>query len=719
MTAFQLEQKSDGIAWLTFDLPGEKVNKLSISVLQELEQIIDTLQKRNDIKVLVIRSAKDSVFIAGADIKSFQKGFKDPAPIRLMIDAGQRVFKKIENLPFPSVALIQGGCFGGGTELALACTYRVVTDNPKTTIGLPEVNLGIFPGWGGTQRLPRLIGLLEGLPMVLSGRPVNAVKAYKLHLADAIVPWQFQQKAVENFLKKIQTQEGKKAILERRDSRGMKSILLEKNPIGRAFVFSKARKELKNKTKGHYPAPVAALNLIEKTITMPLNKGLECEANAFVEGSKSAFTAAPDLIQIFFTSEALKKYTGVPEGIKPRTIQNTAVVGAGVMGSGIAWLFSNKDLPVRLKDINWEAVGKGLASAKGIYKSLIKHRKLKVPEADLKFLKIGGTIDYSGFKHVDLVVEAAVENLPLKIKLLKELEECLPPTSIIGSNTSSLTIDVMAQELKHPERFVGMHFFNPPNKMPLVEVVKGPKTSDETIATTVDFCKKMGKTPIVVGDCPGFLVNRIFMLGCNEVMWMLEEGVNYKDLEKMMLDFGMPMSPFVLMDEVGNDITAKVAKIFEAAYGGRMKAPKIVFDMEEHHFYGKKVGKGFFLYEGDKRKEFNPEVLKLLPKPSKDVSNLSEREMSERVMLVMVNEAARCLQEGIIDNPAFLDMALIMGIGFPPFRGGLLRYADSLGIDYVVGKLQQFESKYGKRFSPSDYLLEMKKEHRSFYKSMS
>lgn len=707
--AFKLSVDNDGIGHLVFDLPGEKVNKFSPEVLDELDKCIDEAAKNKQIKVLAISSGKDNIFIAGADLHSFEPIFKDPSKGAEIISRGHRVFNKLQNLPFPTVALINGACLGGGMELALACTYRVVSDSPKTLLGLPEVTLGIVPGWGGTQRMPRLIGLTESLPMILGGKPVKGLKAWKMKLADAIVAAEFFKDGTHKFLKECITPEGKKNILKRRERSGIKNALLENNPLGRAFVYRTAKKDILKKTKGHYPAPLVALDLIEKSYTAPLNKGLDMEIKTFTDNLSTAFVNAPNLIHLFFVNEELKKDTGATSDVKPADIRTAGVIGAGTMGSGIAWLFSSKDIPIRMKDVDTTALGKGFGAAYSIYKKLVKDRKLKKNEANLKFHNISGTTDMSGFKNVDLVIEAATENLDLKLSILKEIESVVRPDTIIATNTSSLRVADMAKALKHPERFVGMHFFNPVNKMPLVEVVASDKTSPQAIATAVDICKKLGKTPIVVRDCPGFLVNRIFVIGANEIMRMYEAGADPHQLEKMMLDFGMPMSPFELADEVGNDVGYKVSKIFEEAYGPRMAAPKIVTLMYENKLLGKKTGKGFYIYDG-KNKKFNPEADALRKKTGTKQESISTEEMLSRTFLIMINEAARCLEEKIVTNTGYLDMALIMGIGFPPFRGGLIKYANSLGIENVVKKLQELEKIYGNRFTPCDYLKKMKTE---------
>lgn len=703
------------IGQLLFDLPGEKVNKLSLPVLKELDTLLDELASK-DLNALVISSGKEDIFIAGADIKSFEEIFKSNEKTEEMMRFGHRVFNKLSQLPYPTIALIDGACLGGGLELALACTYRIATDNPKTLIGLPEVSLGIIPGWGGTQRLPRLIGLVEGLNLILTGKPVKAEKAYKLHLVDALVAKEFKDEKSAEFVNFWMTPIGQKHLLEKR-KRGVTDWLLGSNPLGRALLFSQARKTLLDKTKGHYPAPLLALQVIKESTGKPLKEGLEIEIQGIVKhiASPSGIKIAQNLISLFFTQEALKKDPGIANA-KPKPIASTAVLGAGVMGSGIAYILSNRDYPVRMKDIDLTMLGKGFSSIKSLYDYNVKEKRLKPYEAGLKFQRVSGTTDFTGFHSPDLIVEAATENLELKQKLFSDIESVIKPEAILATNTSSLSVNALAKSLKHPERFIGMHFFNPVPRMPLVEVVPGSQTDPDAVASVVELCKKLGKTPIVVGDCAGFLVNRIFTIGANEFMHLYEEGVSFDKLEKIMLRFGYPMGPFTLADEIGIDVLAKVNKVLESAYGSRMKGSPILDKMLDQQLLGKKVGKGFFLYQGKKRTR-NP-VIESFRGAVKE-PDISDVEMSDRFLLSMINEATRTLSENVISRPDYLDMSLIMGTGFPPFRGGLLRYADELGIDYVVDHLQQFSQKWGDRFTPCQRLLDMQKAGKRFYPSQA
>ncbi len=660
------------IANLRFDISDEKVNTFSLAVLFELEEHLDALAENDKIKALILDSGKPGVFIAGADLKAFKAAENDPSITKTLIRKGHQVFLKLSKLPFPTVALIDGVCLGGGLECALACTYRIATDNPKTSIGLPEVNLGIIPGWGGTQRLPRLIGLKESLKMILSGKPVNGKKAYKLCVVDDLVPSDGAYDFAKTFM----------LAPKKRRPKGFSRWLLEKNPIGRTLLFKKTHTQILKKTKGLYPAPEIALDLVRDTHHLPIEKGLQAEADRFIECSVIEFSNSRNLINLFFVGESLKKQPRAI-GIDPQPVSSVGVIGAGTMGGGIAWAFSNRDISVRMKDINWETIGKGYGAAHDIYEQLIKIRRLKPHQANRKFHQISGCIDYSGFKNCDLVIEAVSEDIDLKRKVFSEIEELVRSDAIIASNTSSLTIEEMSKNMKHPERFVGMHFFNPVNRMPLVEVVAGPRTSQQALVTAVAACKSLKKTAIIVNDCPGFLVNRIFMVGANEVLWMVEEGVPKSQIDCALLNFGMPMSPFKLMEKIGIAVIDKVSHIFEGAYGERMKRVPI-------------LDKGLS-WQAPTTKKITDQLIVL------------------RFILAMLNEATLCLEEKIVDEAGYLDMALVMGIGFPAFTGGLLRYADNRGVSSMIRRMHEFEEELGIRFTPSEYLERMDREGRSFY----
>jgi len=697
-SAFNLK-KENGIATLTFDLAGEKVNKLSAPVLIELDALLDDLAKQTDIKLLVIQSAKKGIFIAGADIEEI-KDLRAIPDAEAKVKRGQDVLGKIEKLPYPSIAVINGACMGGGTELVLCCTYRAAIDTPKTLIALPEVNLGIFPGFGGTQRLPKLIGLVQALTIITSGKTVNALKAEKIGLVDTAIPEGYIDEQLPQFISNIVA--GK---VKRKD----RSSTIERVGLGRAYIYKKTREQVLKGTKGHYPAPEKAVDVIEKTYRVTsLETGLKIEREEF---AKLAVTdLSKNLIQVFFTSEALKKDTGVSGKVELKEIKNAALLGAGVMGGGIAWAFTNKDISIRMKDVDWDAIGVGYKHVAEVWQALKKIGKIRDTEIDNKMNKLSGTLDFSGFDNADIVVEAIVENMDVKHKVLAETETHIESDAILASNTSSLSITKLSAPLKRPEKFIGMHFFNPVNRMPLVEVIPGEKTDDATIASTFALAKKLGKTPIKVGDCAGFLVNRILLPYMNEAVLMLEENASIEKIDKVMYKFGLPMGPFTLADEVGIDVCYKVAKILKDAYGDRVKLSELLRVIyEDKKLLGKKAKKGFYIHNG-KEKTLNTEI------SGTGTNDLPDQEIIDRCILIMVNEAAMCLQEGIIEKPEYLDMAMIMGTGFPPFRGGLCRYADAVGIPHVVARLTEFESKYGVRFKPAKLLTEMAKSGGKFYK---
>lgn len=709
-----------GVATLTFDFPGERINKLDSVALLELQEQIRSLAKNTAVKLLVFRSAKRDIFIAGADINEIKDLLNEEQAYK-EIRAGQLIIDDISKLPFPTLAVINGVCLGGGCELALACTYRIATDNIMAIIGLPEVSLGIMPGFGGTVRLPKLIGLQAALQLILSAKPVHPKKALRLKLVDQLYNNELEESSVADFIERlVNDQSFAKGLIKRRSTSAKKfsQRVLEDNILGQKLIFKKAKDNLLKKTKGQYPAPMRALESIEKTLNIKPREALEVEARVVSELAVSAISK--NLIQLFFTSEALKKETGVAEpGIEPQAINQAAVLGAGVMGGGIAWLFSKNDIPVRLKDIEWDAVSKGYETAASYYGQLKKVRKINENQIRVKMNHIAGTVNYKGFKSINLVVEAVVENIKVKKKVLEEVEEHLSEQAILASNTSSLSITEMAVNLKRPENFIGMHFFNPVNRMPLVEIIPGAKTSPQTIVTLVTLAKKAGKVPIVVADCAGFLVNRILISFLNEAALMLQEGGGVIEMDAALEEFGLPMGPFVLADEVGIDIGFHVATILEQAYGGRMKVAGLFTHLfKDEKLLGKKSGTGFYLHKG-KDRSYNEALDKIIYTyrfaNGITAKTFNHEEIVDRCILAMVNEAVKCLQENIVKNPAYLDMAMILGTGFPAFTGGLLKYADNRGIGNVCDKLNQLAALYGERFLPAEQLTEKAKNSGKFY----
>ena len=712
-----LSIEKNGVANLVFDLPNEKINKLSAPVLEELEKALNVIDGNKAIRVLLITSAKKDIFIAGADINEI-KAIRDPQDAFEKVSRGQNILTKIAQLKIPTIAVIDGACLGGGLELALACQYRVAIANPRTLLGLPEVSLGIIPGFGGTQRLPSLVGLQESLKIILSGKSVDAKKALKIGLVDDIIRAEFLEEKLGHFVTEILQNGERNSYLQKRSDAKKRRFIFESLFCGKFVIFYLAQKDLYEKTKGHYPAPFVALEVIKRTYGKTyVSRGFKTELEAFCELCVSDISK--NLIEIFFTNEALKKDSGIEEDVVgTKEITSAALLGAGVMGGGIAWLFGNNNIDIRVKDITQNAIALGYQQVITIFNQLKKIKKIVPEQVSMKLANISAGLDFAGFEKAEIVIEAVVENIAVKKRILAEAEAYLAKDAIIASNTSSLSISEMAHALQNPERFAGMHFFNPVNRMPLVEVIRGEKTSDKTVAAIVRLSKKLGKTPIVVKDVAGFLVNRILLPCMNEASYLLQEGAEIKRIDQVMENFGMPMGPFILTDVVGIDVAAKVAHSLFEAYGQRMRVADILDEIYKNHkdLLGKKVGQGFYIHNAENR--INPRIEEILSalRAEKNIRQtlIADSEIIDRCILTMVNEAAKCLEENVVKNARYLDMAMIMGAGFPAFRGGVLSYADSLGIQTVVSKLQELNKKYGERFEVSKLLLEMAKNNQKF-----
>ena len=701
MNYFNQTKDDRGVVTLTFDTPEKAVNVLCFDALYEFEQILKALENDSTVKALFIESAKESIFIAGADIKEI-KAFQDEKEIVEKLSHGQAIFNQLENLPFPTVAVIDGACLGGGLELALSCDYRLATNDAHTRLGLVEVSLGIIPGLGGTQRLPKLVGFTKAIELITGSKRLKGNKALKLGLVDASVPSGYLDFKKEEFIKEILDGTLKEKVQQTR-----KGVLwYEKIYFIKVMIAAMARNVVLKQTGGHYPAPVEAINVLGKTLTMPLQEGLKVELEVFAPLAQSEISK--NLIELFFTSEVLKKETF--SRAKPREVKEATVMGVGTMGSGIAWALTNRDIPVRLGARKMESIAKAISKITANFESIRRRGRLSDREIALKMDRVTYTTEMDGLFGSDFVIEAVSEDPKIKQIIYAQLEERLAEDAIIATNTSSLAITDLVKETEHPERFVGMHFFNPVAKMPLVEVIAGEKTNAKTMATVVGLAKRLGKTPIKVKECAGFLVNRILLPYLNETAKMFEEGENVEHIDKVLKAFGMPMGPFTLADEVGLDIGQKVSDILYEAYGERMKPSPVLAQMTEKNWLGKKTGKGFYLHHGRKQ-SFNTELKSL----QNGKGTLDEQTILDRAILIMVNEASFCLEEKVVANAHYLDMAMVMGTGFPAFRGGLLRYADAIGIDEIVKRLSELEVRFGERFKASKLLVQMREKGKMFY----
>ncbi len=720
--AFKVDRRPDGLAILEFDLPGEKVNKLTTEVLLELEGVLKEISEDSSIRAVIFLSGKEESinFIAGADIREIEE-ITIPAEASEKARSAQLILNKLSEIPQPVIAVIHGACLGGGCELALACDYRVATDHPKTLIGLPEVKLGIIPGFGGTQRMPRLVGLQSSLDLILTGKMVDARKAARIGLVDHVVAPTMILPEVIAFTEGLLQQKGN---IRKPKKRGLVQKFLEGTAPGRKIMRSVVLKNLKKKvSKDHYPAPYKAVDAIFKAVESRLSEGLQYEAD--LVGPLIVSDTSKHLISIFFDSEKLRRGEGeesssdsTPHDEYEKAATRIGVLGAGVMGGGIAALLARKGgYHVRLKDIQMEAISLGLKQAYKSFEALVKRRRLTPQSRDNLMSAISGTVEPTGFADTDTVIEAVVEDMKIKQAVLKEIEPLLPEDAIFATNTSSLSIDELAEVSQRPENVAGLHFFNPVHRMPLVEVIRGEKTSEETVSRLEELSRKLGKYPLRVANAPGFLVNRLLLPYLNEAAYLFEEGYRMEAIDDHAKKFGLPMGPFELMDEVGLDVGAKVAKYLHEQFGDRARPAALLKALcDDEKLLGKKGGEGFYIYKDGKKRNPNPLVFKYGGKGSLDDN---PDYWIRRMLAPLINEAARCLDEGIIEAGWQIDIGMVFGTGFPPFRGGPLRWADSVGVDNLASFLKEqareYDGKGGERFQPSDYLTKLVEEKKGFY----
>jgi 3-hydroxyacyl-CoA dehydrogenase/enoyl-CoA hydratase/3-hydroxybutyryl-CoA epimerase/3-hydroxyacyl-CoA dehydrogenase/enoyl-CoA hydratase/3-hydroxybutyryl-CoA epimerase/enoyl-CoA isomerase len=706
-TALQLEILDGGIALVTFDQPGSRANTLGQPVIAEFETLVKQLAARTDLQGLILRSGKPGMFIAGADLRELGQARPTPEQNRVMVRRGLDLIAAIEALPFPTVAVIDGGCMGGGLEIALGFDFRLAGSHPKTELGLPEVKIGLFPGWGGTQRLTRLIGPSLAADLICSGQAVNAARARELGIVFDAVP---SEKLLD---------EARRVLAWARESGAWKEARQKKQqPVGLSedqynFAFAVARAQVMAQTKGQLPAPVAALEAIAKGCNLPLAEGLRVETEHFVPLVGSPISR--NLIAVFFMTQRLQKDPGVSDAsVQPRTVERVGVLGAGLMGAGIAGAHIRRGLPVTMLDSLPQALEKGVANITKVMQSRIEIGRMTPAEMIAGLGRLSTTASLAAMKDRDVVIEAVIENEPTKVQVYKELQSILPADAILASNTSTISITRMAQAVNRPENFAGMHFFNPVDRMQLVEVIRGARTSDATVVTLVALAKRIGKTPIVVRDCPGFLVNRILFPYINESLVLLEEGANPRAIDKAAVAFGMPMGPITLNDLVGLDTSLYAGQVVNTAFADRAKTTRILDELVAAKRLGQKSGAGFYSYAKSSRGADDPALEAILARCRTGRRDIGAEEITDRLFLPMVTEASRVLTEGIVRDPGDVDMGLILGIGFPAFRGGLLRWADSTGLANVLAKLKAYEH-LGPRFLPTEQMSRLAVAGKGFY----
>jgi 3-hydroxyacyl-CoA dehydrogenase / enoyl-CoA hydratase / 3-hydroxybutyryl-CoA epimerase len=690
-----------GIAHLVMDDPARRVNVIDEQALGDLEAALGLLEGRPDLGGLVVRSGKPGTFVAGADVDAIA-ALTDRAQALTLVRRAQAAFARLAALPFPTVAAIDGPCLGSGTELALACDSRVAAQEPRTQIGLPEVLLGIIPGSGGTTRLPGLVGLSTALDLILTGRTVDARSAERAGLVARAVPGVWLIEHAHRRLDELAARGRGRRRGDRWQPRGLRSWFMDGTPFGRGLAFSRARAMTKARTGGHYPAPIAALSVLHHGFAQPTETSLRLEAEWVSD--LMVGPVCKNLVRVFRLAEQARKepLPGIEAAVPVERLQ---VVGAGGMGAGIAELASRYGIEVRLRDADPAALARALRAVRARVTERSGRTGAARHETEGQLARIFPSLDLPGLRRADLAIEAVVEDLDVKRRVFGELEVRMRPDAVLATRTSSLSVDELAAGLERPQRFVGMHFFDPVHRMPLVEVVRGAKTSAVALATAVTLARRLGRTPVVVNDGPGFVVNRVWMPYLREALHLVEDGYRVADVDAAMRAFGMSRGPFEAMDEVGLGVVARLASVLSRAFPERVAPAPQLEALVKAGLMGRKSGAGFYGYWRGRR-TLDPLAARLL-RPARARRPASLEALAERMVLAMVNEAAHCLADGVVATAGMLDLALLYGAGFPPGRGGPLRYADTLGLARVEARLTALRAEKGERFRPAPLVEEL------------
>ena len=673
----RVERPEEGLAVVILDPPHRSLAVLDAPLIRDFDQVIDELEKDQSLKGIVLTGRAPGQFAAGADIDAIAQ-LADKVEIEKMVLAVHELFSRIEDLKARTVAAISGPVPGGAYEISLACDFIIASDDERTRIGLPETQLGILPGWGGSHRLPKRIGVPLSLDAILTGRLFKAKAAWKRGMIDRITK--------PEYLFELACDVAMKRKKLKRKNRGWKAWAVDRNPLVGGIIANQATKQIMSKTGGHYPAPIRALKMVIAAPTTSRNGGARKEAKAIADLASSSVCKA--LISIFKGSEAAKKLGKGADGWRPAKIEYGAVIGGGIMGGGIASAMADKGIWTRICDLSPDALDAALQTHRADVHKKKSRRRLKPNLADAAIDHLDATLDSTTLGKSQIIIEAVAEVMSVKQKVLGGLAQTVSDDCILATNTSSLSVSEIAASIPHPERVVGMHFFNPVKKMPLVEIIRGQQTSEEVVTATAALAIRLGKTPVIVADVAGFLVNRLLGPYLDEAQRLFVGGANPAKIDKLMKKFGMPMGPFTLLDEVGLDIALHAGNSLHAAYGARMNpCPELVEGLGADRL-GKKTGKGF--YQHSKDREVKATLCGDLSNFQKETwaAKLSDQELVDRMVLAMVNEAARCLEENVVDNAQMLDLATVFGTGFAPFHGGVLAYADHLGSDEVVKRLE-------------------------------
>lgn len=709
--ALRVQALSNHLVELVFDRQGDSINKLDALTLYELNQATDVIAADTRVRGVLVSSAKQ-LFIAGADITEFGAMFKLPAPeLATTVGRIHAVFNRFEDLNVPSVVAINGFALGGGLEFVLCAALRVMSSTAQ--VGVPEVKLGLFPGYGGTVRLPRVANAQVAIDWISSGKSQPAAAALEAGVVDVVTAPDTLRAATLDLLERAATGE-----IDWRACQQRKRVALPMSAADRDALFSAAKARVAVAAPKHQPAALAAVEMMERAAPLARAAALAEEGLAFAHVARTQ--AADALVQLFLSEQQMKKLFK-QHSAKARPVKQGAVLGAGIMGGGIAYTSALKGVPALLKDVSQAQLDLGMGEAGKQLAKAVKAGRMKPEKADAVLAAIVPRLDYAGFDQVDLVIEAIVENMDVKHAVLTDLEKQIRADAVIASNTSSLRIDDISRPLARPENFVGMHFFNPVPVMQLVEVIQGSKTSDAAVSTAVGYAVAMGKTPIVVKDCPGFLVNRILTAYMRGFLQLINDGADFEQVDRVMEAFGWPMGPAYLEDVVGMDTGSHVSDTISAGYAKRM--PPLARDalrlMATHKRFGQKNGIGFYKYEkdptGKPRRSVAEDTRALLATLQTGGTRVfSEQEIIERMMLPLINEAAHALEDGVVASPAELDMALLLGIGFPAYLGGPLKYADWLGLAHVVARADS-HAELGPMYQPTAHMREMAVKNMRYY----
>lgn len=698
-------RNDEGVLTVTIDVPDESMNVLNQALAEEFAELLATIEQDADIRAVIVTSGKDNSFVAGADIKMLNS-VESEDDARQLVAGGQQLFNRISSSDKPFIAAIHGPCLGGGLELALACHYRIASDDSATKIGLPEVMLGLLPGGRGATLVPRIVSLPKALDLLLTGRQQDAKRARRLGLIDEVVPRPVLTEAARRAALKFMQDE----TPSRRMSLTDRCLKL---PGLRGIVLRAARRKVMKTTRGLYPAPLAILDVAEASLSSSLSDALEVEKTKFARLAVSA--EAKQLMNIYFASNDLKKETFVESAVTADTVDSVGIIGGGLMGAGIALVSIDKaGVSVRMKDIRHDGILGAYRYLDAWYAKRIRRKIVSSEQAKQRINRLTGSLDYSGFAKCDLVIEAVFEDLALKQQIVADIESLGNPHTVFATNTSSIPIGQIAATGERPQNVLGMHYFSPVEKMPLLEIIRHAGTSDQAVATAVAFGRKQGKTVVVVKDGPGFYVNRILAPYINAAMKCGMEGVPFDRIDSALMNFGFPVGPFKLLDEVGIDVGSKVQPILEEAFGERMRGPGLQTKLVESGRLGRKAGKGFYLYDKPKhsRKIDESVYRELNVRPH---NRMPDDEIVERCVLMMINEAVLCLADDTIACPRDGDLAAVFGIGFPPFLGGPFRHADARGLADTVRSLQRLQQSHGNSYSPAPMLVEMADSGRSFH----